>query len=485
MRTLHKELSKYILADGFPIEVDLENSHGSYLKDQNGDEYLDMFSMFASSPIGYNHPHVVAQKDFLGKMAINKPAMSDTYPFQYADVVNTFARVAIPEELSYCFFISGGTLAVENALKVAFDWRTRLNISRGIQEEASQVIHFKQAFHGRSGYTLSLTNTKDPRKYMYFPKFDWPRILNPKLTFPLTEDSINETIELEKEAIRQIEDALHKNPNQVACLINKPAMSDTYPFQYADVVNTFARVAIPEELSYCFFISGGTLAVENALHKNPNQVACLIIEPIQAEGGDNHFRKEFFKKLRQLCDDHEILLILDEVQTGLAMTGKMWAYQHYDIVPDVIAFGKKSQVCGILANRKKLDQVEHHVFKESSRINSTFGGNFIDMLRFKLILEVIEQEKLVDKAEKTGKYLLDQVKALVHAKPQLSNARGLGLMVSFDFENSEQRDLFVDRAFKDKLLILGCGEKSIRFRPHLTATIADIDKALSIVKQSL
>lgn len=428
MRTLHKELSKYILADGFPIEVDLENSHGSYLKDQNGDEYLDMFSMFASSPIGYNHPHVVAQKDFLGKMAINKPAMSDTYPFQYADVVNTFARVAIPEELSYCFFISGGTLAVENALKVAFDWRTRLNISRGIQEEASQVIHFKQAFHGRSGYTLSLTNTKDPRKYMYFPKFDWPRILNPKLTFPLTEDSINETIELEKEAIRQIEDALHKNPNQVAC---------------------------------------------------------LIIEPIQAEGGDNHFRKEFFKKLRQLCDDHEILLILDEVQTGLAMTGKMWAYQHYGIVPDVIAFGKKSQVCGILANRKKLDQVEHHVFKESSRINSTFGGNFIDMLRFKLILEVIEQEKLVDKAEKTGKYLLDQVKALVHAKPQLSNARGLGLMVSFDFENSEQRDLFVDRAFKDKLLILGCGEKSIRFRPHLTATIADIDKALSIVKQSL
>lgn len=428
MRTLHKELSKYILADGFPIEVDLENSHGSYLKDQNGDEYLDMFSMFASSPIGYNHPHVVAQKDFLGKMAINKPAMSDTYPFQYADVVNTFARVAIPEELSYCFFISGGTLAVENALKVAFDWRTRLNISRGIQEEASQVIHFKQAFHGRSGYTLSLTNTKDPRKYMYFPKFDWPRILNPKLTFPLTEDSINETMELEKEAIRQIEEALHKNPNQVAC---------------------------------------------------------LIIEPIQAEGGDNHFRKEFFKKLRQLCDDHEILLILDEVQTGLAMTGKMWAYQHYDIVPDVIAFGKKSQVCGILANRKKLDQVEHHVFKESSRINSTFGGNFIDMLRFKLILEVIEQEKLVDKAEKTGKYLLDQVKALVHAKPQLSNARGLGLMVSFDFENSEQRDLFVDRAFKHKLLILGCGEKSIRFRPHLTATIADIDKALSIVKQSL
>ena len=428
MRKLHEELSKYILADGFPIEVDLENSYGSYIKDRNGDEYLDMFSMFASSPIGYNHPHVVAQKDFLGAMAINKPAMSDTYPYQYADVLTTFARVAIPKELTYCFFIDGGALAIENALKAAFDWKTRLNISRGIAEEASQVIHFKQAFHGRSGYTLSLTNTKDPRKYMYFPKFDWPRIINPKLTFPLTEDSINETIQVEKEAIRQIEDA-------------------------------FA--------------------------KNPNQIACLIIEPIQAEGGDNHFRKEFFKKLRELCDKHEILFIVDEVQTGLAMTGKMWGYQHYDIVPDIIAFGKKSQVCGILANREKLDQVEHHVFKESSRINSTFGGNFVDMLRFKMILEVMEQEKLVDKAEKTGKYLLDEVKALVQSKPQLSNARGQGLLVSFDFENSEQRDLFVDRAYKHKLLILGCGDKSIRFRPHLTATIADIDKAISIAKQSL
>lgn len=112
------------------------------------------------------------------------------------------------------------------------------------------------------------------------------------------------------------------------------------------------------------------------------------------------FAKNFSKKLRQICDEHEILLILDEVQTGLAMTGKMWAFQHYDIIPDVIAFGKKSQVCGILANREKLDQVENHVFKESSRINSTFGGNFIDMIRFKLILEIIEKEKLVEKAEK-------------------------------------------------------------------------------------
>jgi len=428
MRELHKQLSKHILADGLSIEFDLEKSHGSYIADRNGDEYIDMFSMFASSPVGYNHPHIVNQKDFLGRMAINKPAMSDIYPYQYADIVQTFERVAIPKELSYCFFISGGTLAVENALKAAFDWKTRLNLSRGIDKEASQVIHFRQAFHGRSGYTLSLTNTQDPRKYMYFPKFDWPRIHNPKLRFPLTEASLNQTIQEEQEAIAQI---------------------------------------------------------EAALAKSPNEIACIIIEPIQAEGGDNHFRKEFFQTLRRICDEHDILLILDEVQTGLAMTGKMWAYQHYDIIPDIISFGKKSQVCGILANKEKFDRIQNHVFKESSRINSTFGGNFIDMLRFKMILEIIEQENLVQKAADSGTYLLDKIQQLVEKHPTLNNPRGLGLIASFDFASAEERDAFVKKTFENKLVILGCGEKSIRFRPHLTATREDIDKAFAIIEKSL
>ena len=428
MRDLHKSLSKHILADGLPIVLDLEHSNGSYIKDVNGDEYLDMFSMFASSPIGYNHPYIVAKQDFLGKMAINKPAMSDIYPQEYAAVVETFSRVAIPKELSYCFFICGGALAVENALKAAFDWKTRLNLSRGIDTEASQVIHFKQAFHGRSGYTLSLTNTKDPRKYMYFPKFDWPRIHNPKLTFPITEASLNETIASENRAIQEI---------------------------------------------------------ETAIAQHPHSIAGLIIEPIQAEGGDNHFRKTFFQQLRNICDQHEILLILDEVQTGLGMTGKMWAYEHFEIVPDIIAFGKKAQVCGILANKAKFDQVPQHVFQESSRINSTFGGNFIDLLRFQLILEVIEQEQLVEHAATEGQYLLNRTQDLVDDKPYLSNARGLGLIVAFDFDETEKRDAFIKKAMENRLLILGCGERGVRFRPHLTVTDEEIDKAFEIILKIL
>ena len=120
MSTVHEILSKHLLADGFPIVMDMEKSHGSYLVDQKGDEYLDLFSMFASVAIGYNHPHLLAQKEFLGKMAINKPALSDIYPKEFADFMEVFERVAMPKELQYCFFIAGGTLAVENTLKAAF-----------------------------------------------------------------------------------------------------------------------------------------------------------------------------------------------------------------------------------------------------------------------------------------------------------------------------------------------------------------------------
>jgi L-lysine 6-transaminase len=408
--------------------MDMEKSHGSYVVDENGDEYLDMFSMFASMAVGYNHPHLVKHREFLGKMAVNKPAISDIYPKEFADFVDTFDRVAIPKELPYAFFISGGALAVENALKAAFDWKTRLNFAQGIQKEASQVIHFKQAFHGRSGYTLSLTNTQDPRKYMYFPKFNWPRIVNPKLTYPLTTENISQTITVEEKAIAEI--------NQ-------------------------------------------------AIHDNPNDIACIIIEPIQGEGGDNHFRKEFFQQLRQICDKNEILLIFDEVQTGLGITGKMWAYQHYDVIPDVLAFGKKAQVCGILANKEKFDQVEHHVFKESSRINSTFGGDFIDMLRFKLILEVIEQENLLVNAAEKGTYLKSKLQEVMKDRPQLSNLRGEGLFVALDFDSADSRNEFIKRAYANKLIILGCGEKSIRFRPHLNISKEDIDKTIIIIEDSL
>lgn len=426
--TVKEILSRHILADGFDFVMDFEKSHGSWIHDKvSGTEFLDMFSMFASGSIGYNHPYLMEKSAWLGKMAVNKPTLADVYSNEYAEFMETFERVAVPKELQYAFFISGGTLAVENALKASFDWKTRKNFEKGLEEEAGICIHFRQAFHGRSGYTLSLTNTADPRKYEYFPKFDWPRILNPHLTFPVTEENLEETIKNEQLALLQIQEAI--------------------------------------------------LA-------NPNKVACIIIEPIQAEGGDNHFRDEFFVELRKICDENEVLLIFDEVQTGIGMTGKMWAFQHFSVVPDVISFGKKTQVCGILANKEKFDEIPNNVFKESSRINSTFGGNFIDMLRFKLILEVIEKENLLNNVNEMGAELLMGLEKLAEKYPKkISNARGRGLMCAFDLSSGELRNSLQNELYNEGMIILGCGTKSLRFRPHLNVSRQEIDLALQKIER--
>ncbi len=421
--TVKETLSKHMLADGFDFVMDFDKSHGSWIHDRlTGMNYLDMFSMFGSASIGYNHPYLMERSEWLGKLAVNKPTLADVYSQEFADFMTVFARVAIPKELQYAFFIEGGTMGVENAMKACFDWKTRKNFEKGLDLEAGICIHFKQAFHGRSGYTLSLTNTSDPRKYMYFPKFDWPRILNPHLTFPITDENLEETIKQENLAL---------------------------------------------------------LNITEAIISNPDRVACIIIEPIQAEGGDNHFRDEFFVGLRQVCDDNEVLLIFDEVQTGIGLTGKMWAYEHLSIAPDIIAFGKKTQVCGVLANKEKFDQIPNNVFRESSRINSTFGGNFIDMMRFQLIMEVIEKENLVENARVVGDYLKLGLEGLAQKYPnKLSNARGQGLMCAIDLPTGDERNQLQSLMYQEHVIILACGDRSIRFRPHLNVTTEEIQMAL-------
>ena len=422
-------LSKHILADGFDQVMDMEKSHGSWLVDErNGTEYLDMFSMFASGAVGYNHPDIVANKDRLAISAQNKPTLSDIYNVYYAEFMDTFSRTAIPEYLPHTFFIEGGALAVENALKVAFDWKVRKNISNGKGETGSKIIHFNQAFHGRSGYTLSLTNTTDPRKTMYFPKFDWPRIENPKLSFPITENVLEEVEKNEKLAISQI---------------------------------------------------------KTALTKYPDDIAALIIEPIQGEGGDNHFRDEFFIALSQLCDENEMLYILDEVQTGIGITGKWWAHQHNSVKPDIIAFGKKTQVCGLLAGQR-VEEVKNHVFAESSRLNSTFGGNLTDMVRFQIILEIIEKENLLGNAKLMGDFLQSELQDLAEEFPlYVTNPRGLGLFAAFDLPSQTERDNLFSNLLENRLLILPSGDQAIRFRPHLNVTKDILMRALDIIKSTI
>ncbi|MCG3259469.1 MAG: L-lysine 6-transaminase [Candidatus Heimdallarchaeota archaeon] len=424
-----EKIGKHMLVDGYPLVLDLKKSHGCRLVDKKNDKtFLDFFSFFASSPVGMNHPAMM-EKEFLNQLAevaVNKPSCSDIYTDEMGDFVETFSRVGIPNDMPNLFLISGGALAVENGLKTAFDWKVRKNLSKGFEDEVgSQVIHFEQSFHGRTGYTLSLTNTFDPKKTKYFPKFPWPRVSNPKVTFPI-EDNFEQIVIAEEKSCQEIHDAIEK---------------------YGD------------------------------------DIACILIEPIQAEGGDNHFRPQFFQKLRQMADNHDILLIYDEIQTGVGMTGKFWAYEHFgDAKPDILCFGKKMQVCGILAS-DKVKEVENNVFEESSRINSTWGGNLTDIFRVTKYLEIIEKENLVDNAAKMGEYMLKKVKELQADFPEkISNSRGRGLFTAFDLESAEMRDQIRKDSYAKELLILGCGEKTIRFRPYLNVTPEEIDECMSILR---
>jgi L-lysine 6-transaminase len=431
-KNVHKTLAKHILVDGFDLVLDLKKSKGCQIYNSITSKYfLDCFSFFATSPIGLNHPKLNTP-DFIkkiGEVAVNKPTNSDIYTTEMAEFVDSFAKHAVPDYFKHLFFISGGALAVENGLKTAFDWKIRKNIKKGISEKlGTQIVHFKEAFHGRTGYTLSMTNTFNLNKTKYFTKFNWPRIINPKITFPLNAKNLEKVKELETKAVSEI---------------------------------------------------------DNAVSENPNDIAALIIEPIQGEGGDNHFRKDFFLELRRLCNEHEIMFILDEVQTGVGLTGKMWAYEHFDFKPDILAFGKKTQVCGIMVS-DRVDEIKDNVFNVSSRLNSTWGGNLIDMVRCQKYLEVIKEENLIKNAESQGKRLLEVLENLAQKySDKISNARGRGLMCAFDLPSPKKRDELKNKLYANGLIVIGCGANSIRFRPPLIISSEEIDRALETLDETL
>ncbi len=426
----HSVIGKHMLVDALDLVVDIERSQGSYIHDaKTNKKYLDFFTFVASVPIGFNHPKMQTPefKEKLLAAAMNKPTNSDVYCVEMAEFVDTFGRLAMPGYLPYVFFIEGGALGVENALKAAFDWKVKKNSAKGYKEErGTQVVHFKRAFHGRTGYTLSLTNT-DPTKTDLYPKFKWPRILNPAITFPLNGANLDAVIAAEKTAMAQIKDAIHQNKDDIAA---------------------------------------------------------IIIEPIQGEGGDNHFRKEFFEQLRSITLEHDIMLILDEVQTGVGLTGKMWAHEYF-VKPDMISFGKKTQVCGFMSS-KRIDEVSDNVLKVPSRINSTWGGSLVDMVRSQKYLEIIHEEKLVENARLMGDHLQQQLREIEKEfTGMVSNARGRGLFCAFDLPSGDQRLKLRNKAYAKGLIVLGSGELSIRFRPALNISKQEIDEGVKILRESL
>jgi len=389
-------LSKHILTDGFHVVVDPEESHGSWIIDaETGQHFLDCYSQFASQPLGWNHPSLVSAQFHLGKAALHKLANSDMYSRDYVNFVEKFAEIT--PDFSHYFFIDGGALGVENALKAAFDWKAqKLGIYNQESVKGMDVVHLYKAFHGRTGYTLSLTNT-ELNKTKFFPQFNWSTIYD----------------------IDKLDQYMH------------------------------------------------------------HDVAAIVVEPIQGEGGDRHFNPQVFHELRSLADTYESMLIFDEVQTGLGATGRMWAYEHFGVIPDMMCFGKKTQVCGFCAT-ERIDEVKENVFSTSGRINSTWGGNIVDMVRFQYIIDTIKKENLVVNAAQVGTHFMN---ALSDRK-ELKNVRGQGLMIAFDLDTTPKRDRLKD-VLQKKMLVLTCGTKSIRLRPALTFSKEDADIACSFIDDAI
>jgi L-lysine 6-transaminase len=422
------KIAEHVLLDGFRIVIDLERSQGAYLYNAADDRQLiDLYGFFGSNPVGFNHPYfdrAEVKADLLRASKI-KISNSDVYSEGYARFVETFCRVVGMPPLERMLFIEGGSLAVENTLKAAMDWKVRKNMAAGRGERGTEILHFRRAFHGRSGYTMSLTNT-DPKKTDLFAKFDWPRVSNPSIDFSLGEEE-----------------------------------------RAADVI---AREKKSEEEIMKFVAKRGI------------DIAAIIIEPIQGEGGDNHFRGEWLKRLRQICDENEMLLIFDEVQCGMCTTGRNWCCQHFGVVPDLMAFGKKAQVCGVMAG-PRIDEVKDNAFRMPSRLNSTWGGNFTDMVRSTHFLRIIEEENLVKNAREIGAHFLGRLHELAAEAPIITAVRGRGLFLAFDLPDPATREEFWKGAFDLGVFTLRSGEQSIRFRPVLDITKGVIDEAIGLLRQ--
>lgn len=431
-KEVHGVLGRHMLADGYDIVMDLDKSKGSWVHDsKKGRRLLDFFSNFASCPIGYNHPRIDNPefRERLAAAALNKPANSDIYTTQMAEFVETISR-NVPEAFrKHMFFVEGGSVGIENALKTAFDWKVRKNFRKGYDfEKGQQIMHLKECFHGRTGYTLSLTNTADPRKTQYFPKFDWPRISNPKMHFPATAEALEAVALAEDESLEQ---------------------------------------------------------AKQFLMERHDDIAAFIMEPIQGEGGDNHFRTEYFKKVRQLCDENDMLLIFDEVQTGVGLTGKMWSFEHFGVQPDLFTFGKKTQTCGFVSNDRIFD-IPDNVFVVSSRINSTWGGNLTDMVRAQRYFEVIEEEGLVENASKVGAHFIAGLERFQQQFPNMvTNVRGRGLFCAFDLPSGDIRDKAINAMEENELLVLSSGHRSVRFRPALNLSMDEATEGLKRIEKSL
>ncbi|ORX46335.1 4-aminobutyrate aminotransferase [Hesseltinella vesiculosa] len=412
-----KHLDQYQDTRSVFFVADFEKSKGNYIVDVDGNTLLDVFAQIASIPVGYNNPalHSLMKNPAFQTALANRAALGVNPNKDWAhQIEETFMKVA-PKGLDQVFTVMCGSCANENAFKTAFMYKAaklrgdssftmeELNSCMNNQAPGSPdmaILSFSQAFHGRLFGSLTATASKAIHK-IDIPAFDWPKAAFPKLKYPLSKnESYNRQVEQESLA-----------------------------------------------------------TVEAIIQQSKKPIAGLIVEPIQSEGGDNHASPDFFRKLQAICKAHDVLFIVDEVQTGVGGTGTFWAHESWDLPdsPDMVTFSKKFQAAGFFLNGRLRPAQPY-------RLYNTWMGDPVRAFQAAAIINEIESKNLLSNVKNVGAYVQDQ---LSHLK-ELENVRGQGLFIAFDMPTTAARDKFLVNMRQNGVNIGGCGDRTVRLRPMLT-----------------
>ncbi|KAI7907629.1 4-aminobutyrate aminotransferase [Cokeromyces recurvatus] len=427
--------------------ADFSKSKGNYIVDADGNTLLDVFAQIASIPIGYNNPvfSTLSQDPAFQIALSNRAALGVSPNKDWIESIEKAFMTVAPRGMTNVFTVMCGSCANENAFKTAFMYKAakrRGDREFSLQELSScmkneapgsandlSILSFTQAFHGRLLGSLTATASKAIHK-IDIPAFDWPKATFPQLKYPL-QDHVEENSRIEEESLKEVEEL---------------------------IVNA----------------------------KKP--VAAVIVEPIQAEGGDNHASPNFFRKLQEICQKNDVLLIVDEVQTGVGATGTFWAHEawHLPDPPDIVTFSKKFQAAGFYLNPRLRPSQPY-------RLYNTWMGDPVRAMQAATIVQEIKDKNLLQNVRDVGHYLQQNLLELQQQQQQamtattsiITHVRGQGMFIAFDLPDSSQRDSFLLNMRQRGIHMGGCGEQTVRLRPMLTFQKQHADILLNTMAQLL
>lgn len=395
----------------FGLKIDFEKSKGSYLFDKiTQRKYLDFMGMYATLVLGYNHP-IFSTTSFKDEwLRVSGVKISNCE--MLSDESEEFNEIFIKYTSGSVF--SKYHYSCTGALAIEAAIKTAIDYK---QTRNPKIISFKGSFHGINSYGGLVTSRFNPVKKRIegFPGGLSQQFNNPVIFYE--NGTINNNIHEVRKVLSEIEETL--------------------------------------------------------LDKNSNIVG-ILAEPIQCTYGDYCFSPEFFKGIRLIADQFDIPLIFDEIQIGFGGTGKKWYFNHLDIKPDIVVFGKKTQLSGIMVKQKY-----SRIFDTPIRLEVTWDADLIDMIRCKYIILAFKKYNILDNVLRQGKALLDGLKTMKH----LRNIRGIGLIIAFDFSSTKERNAFCKGLRQEGLICNPTREKTIRFRPNLSISQDEVNHALDIIKK--